>query len=171
MVAICVSLNLLNLFDNIDTYSNMDRQWSPQSQNSDNFSPIGTNSSMPPMQYGFDQQSSMDYLQQVQLQFAQEMQMQQQQQQHHLAPQRYGLFLGDLSSFCRDTDIREEFQVFGEIAEIRVKHGKDNAKALCYGFIEFTTLEAAMEAMKTMNGRLLKGRPLRSYRKIFRSFP
>jgi cold-inducible RNA-binding protein len=73
----------------------------------------------------------------------------------------YALFLGDLSIFCTEKDIEDAFQQYGEIVNIRIQRSKETARALSYGFIEFSCETAAVTAMNEMNGFVLKGRPLR----------
>lgn len=74
---------------------------------------------------------------------------------------QFGLFLGDLSIFCTEQDIVDTFQEYGEIVDVRIQRNKDTSRALSYGFIDFSTEEAAKRAMEERNGFVIKGRPLR----------
>lgn len=76
-------------------------------------------------------------------------------------PVLFCLFLGDLSVFCSETDISEAFQKFGEIAGVRIIRNRNTKKNLSYGFIEFTNVSAAIQAMNEMNGKILCGRSIR----------
>eukprot|EP01038_Epipyxis_sp_PR26KG_P002179 gene2179-3093_t len=46
--------------------------------------------------------------------------------------QYYTIFLGDLSVFCTDEDIREAFSSCGDIAEIRIMRSKKTNLSLGY---------------------------------------
>lgn len=71
------------------------------------------------------------------------------------------LFLGDLSVYCSEKDIRKLFRPFGVIEAIRVKRGTSNKTNLSYGFIKFSTRESADQAMKQLNGVMFLGRAIR----------
>jgi RNA recognition motif-containing protein len=71
------------------------------------------------------------------------------------------LFLGDLSLFCTEADIEDAFVQFGKIVEVRIQRSKETARALSYGFIEFSEPMFAETALNSMNNYVLKGRPLR----------
>ena len=73
----------------------------------------------------------------------------------------YALFLGDLSIFCDEKDIMSAFSPYGEILNVRIQRNRETARALSYGFIEFSCETAAVTAMNEKNGFVLKGRPLR----------
>ena len=74
---------------------------------------------------------------------------------------KFALFLGDLSLHCNEADLAQVFSPFGTIQEIRVKRSKETSKTLSYGFLEFSSASAAVNAMNSMDGVVVKGRPLR----------
>jgi RNA-binding protein 39 len=78
-----------------------------------------------------------------------------------IAEEASTLFLGDLSVFCTEKDIRKLFRPFGPIEAIRVKRGSSNKTNLSYGFIKFSLPESAEQAMKQLNGVMFLGRALR----------
>ncbi|XP_023738222.1 nucleolin 2 isoform X1 [Lactuca sativa] len=59
------------------------------------------------------------------------------------------LFLGNLSFSIEEDDVREFFKDVGEIAGIRFAIRND--RFMGYGYVEFTTAEAAQEALKLNN--------------------
>lgn len=73
----------------------------------------------------------------------------------------YGLFLGDLSLFCNEDDLRSAFAPFGNVIEVRVKRSKENKKNLSYGFVEYSSAVEAIKAMQEMDGKILCGRALK----------
>lgn len=70
------------------------------------------------------------------------------------------LFLGDLSFFCNEADLRKAFEQFGVVTAARIKRGKSK-KNLSYGFIEFSSIEEAVRAMQAMDGVMFFGQQLR----------
>ncbi|CAI9280020.1 unnamed protein product [Lactuca saligna] len=63
------------------------------------------------------------------------------------------LFLGNLSFSIEEDDVREFFKDVGEIAGIRFAIRND--RFMGYGYVEFTTAEAAQEALKLNNKVIL----------------
>lgn len=73
----------------------------------------------------------------------------------------FGLFLGDLSLFCNEEDLRQAFEPFGTLVEVRIKRSKENKKNLSYGFVEYSSPVDAIKAMQVMDGQILCGRALK----------
>lgn len=71
------------------------------------------------------------------------------------------LFVGDLSIFCKEEDMTQAFQIYGDLLEVKVMRCDETHKNLCYGFVKFVNSEDALAAMEALNGALLCGRPMR----------
>jgi RNA recognition motif-containing protein len=71
------------------------------------------------------------------------------------------LFLGNLSFKCHEHDILRIFSPFGKIQSIRFIKNKQTNVMIGYGFITFESREAAVLAVREMNGQILLGRELR----------
>lgn len=71
------------------------------------------------------------------------------------------LFLGDLSVFCTEKDIRKLFRTYGTIEAIRIKRGSSGKANLSYGFIKFAERQSAEQACHELNGVMFLGRGLR----------
>lgn len=71
------------------------------------------------------------------------------------------LFLGDLSVFCTEKDIRKLFRPYGQIEAIRVKRGSASKANLSYGFIKFFFRYSAEWAINDLSGAMFLGRALR----------
>ena len=71
------------------------------------------------------------------------------------------LFVGNLDWSVKDEDLQQAFASFGEVTSARVVTDRMSGRSRGFGFVEFTTDEAAEEAKKQMNGKDMKGRPLR----------
>ncbi|KAI9806705.1 MAG: hypothetical protein M1825_006162 [Sarcosagium campestre] len=70
-----------------------------------------------------------------------------------------GVYVGNLFFSVTEQDLEREFQQFGKISNVRVIYDqKGLSKGL--GFVEFENVESATEAVKTMDGVVLQGRPL-----------
>uniref|UniRef100_A0A0N5AN67 RRM domain-containing protein n=1 Tax=Syphacia muris TaxID=451379 RepID=A0A0N5AN67_9BILA len=65
------------------------------------------------------------------------------------------VYVGNISVACTENDIREAFNPYGTINEIRV------FKQQGYGFVRFSNKEEAAKAIMIMNGKELKGQALR----------
>jgi RNA recognition motif-containing protein len=71
------------------------------------------------------------------------------------------LFVGDLSVFCTEPQLRQLFQQYGIIDDIRLKKTTANETRLGYGFIQFIDRENAQNAMQNLNGMMFHGRVMR----------
>jgi RNA recognition motif-containing protein len=78
-----------------------------------------------------------------------------------MSDNNYTLFVGDLSIFCTEDDVREAFATYGEPLEVKIIRCEETKKNLSYGFVKFATSEAAMNAIEALNGTMLCGRPMR----------
>ena len=79
----------------------------------------------------------------------------------NMALTQYTLFVGDLSIFCTENDIREAFGVYGELLEVKIIRCEETKKNLSYGFVKFAETDSALRAIDELNGTVLCGRPLR----------
>lgn len=71
------------------------------------------------------------------------------------------IFVGNLAIFCTERDLDEAFSPFGHIISISIKCDEETNKNLSYGFIKYSTELSALQAMESLNGSLLCGRPLK----------
>jgi RNA recognition motif-containing protein len=71
------------------------------------------------------------------------------------------LFIGDLAIFCSEREIEDAFSPYGEIQEIKIMRSEETSRNLSYGFIKYSSAQAAKRAMTELNGVILCGRPLR----------
>jgi RNA recognition motif-containing protein len=70
------------------------------------------------------------------------------------------LFIGDLSRFCTEQDLRVHFESYGTIIEAKIIRS-GVGKSLRYGFITMDSAEAAQQAMTALDGFVVRGRPLK----------
>ena len=79
----------------------------------------------------------------------------------HMQRQSLGnnLYVRNFGPDFGDDDLKELFREFGEISSARVMKD-DNGHARGFGFVCFVTAEQANHALREMNGRMLRGKPL-----------
>jgi len=70
------------------------------------------------------------------------------------------LFVGGLAWATTDDGLRTAFAEFGDVTEAKVITDRDTGRSRGFGFVSFTTTEAADAAMNEMNGSTLDGRTL-----------
>lgn len=88
-----------------------------------------------------------------------------------IIPDGRSLFLGDLSVYCSEKDVKELFLPYGPIEAIKLKRGSNDRNHLSYGFVRFISAESAENALKSLTGVVFLGRPLRyQFNAFFCSF-
>jgi RNA recognition motif-containing protein len=70
-----------------------------------------------------------------------------------------GLYVGNLHPTIFDADLRSLFMKFGSIKSAYVIKAKHKSK--CYGFVVFHTAQSAAQAMREMDGVLIKSCAIR----------
>ncbi|KAK3577695.1 hypothetical protein CHS0354_025760 [Potamilus streckersoni] len=69
------------------------------------------------------------------------------------------LIIRNLSFKCSEDSLREAFQKFGDISEVKIPSRKDGS--LCgFGFLQFTDMVSAQKAIDKMNAKPILGRPV-----------
>lgn len=71
------------------------------------------------------------------------------------------LFVGGLSWDTDDNGLRNAFERFGAIAEVKVILDRDTGRSRGFGFVTFDDPQAAQQAAEEMDGAELDGRNLR----------
>ncbi|KAK2443184.1 glycine-rich RNA-binding protein 4, mitochondrial [Trifolium repens] len=70
------------------------------------------------------------------------------------------LFVGGLSYGVDDQSLRDAFATYGEVIEARVITDRDTGRSRGFGFVNYTSEDAAGQAL-AMDGQDLNGRPIR----------
>ncbi|MCJ7692668.1 MAG: RNA-binding protein, partial [Sedimentisphaerales bacterium] len=70
------------------------------------------------------------------------------------------IYVGNLVFDVSEDDLKEAFEPFGEITEVRLIMDKFSGKSKGFGFIEMPSKEEAEKAIEEMNGKEFKGRAL-----------
>ena len=70
------------------------------------------------------------------------------------------IYVGNLSFDVTESDLREAFEPFGGITEVRLIMDKFSGESKGFGFVEMPSKEEAEKAIEEMNGKDMKGRAL-----------
>ena len=70
------------------------------------------------------------------------------------------IYVGNLVFDVSEDDLKEAFEQFGEITEVRLIMDKFSGKSKGFGFIEMPTKAEAEKAIEEMNGKEFKGRAI-----------
>jgi RNA recognition motif-containing protein len=70
------------------------------------------------------------------------------------------IFVGNLAFSTTDHDLRQLFEPFGVVEEIRVIMDRDTGRSKGFGFVEMPESAAAKSAVQGLNGKELDGRAL-----------
>ena len=71
------------------------------------------------------------------------------------------LFVGGLSWGTNDDGLRQAFERFGELTEVKVVLDRDTGRSRGFGFVTFAEPDDADKAVAEMNGTELDGRSIR----------
>lgn len=75
------------------------------------------------------------------------------------------LFVGDLSFFCDESDLRTLFSQHGKVVTTQLKRGK-TGDSLMHGFVEMASQEEAEAARSSLMDTKYMGRKIRYEKKI-----
>jgi RNA recognition motif-containing protein len=70
------------------------------------------------------------------------------------------IYVGNLPREATETDLREAFQGFGQVASVAIIKDKFTGESRGFGFVEMPSKTEAQNAIAGLNGKELKGRAL-----------
>ena len=70
------------------------------------------------------------------------------------------IYVGNLSRDVSEEDLRQAFEVFGQIATVAVIKDKFSGESRGFGFVEMPSKDEAQSAIDGLNGKELKGQSL-----------
>jgi len=70
------------------------------------------------------------------------------------------IFIGNLSFNVTEGDVRQTFEVFGQVASATVIKDKQSGRSKGFGFVEMPVQTEAQSAIEALNGTALKGRTI-----------
>jgi RNA recognition motif-containing protein len=68
------------------------------------------------------------------------------------------IYVGNLSYEVTEEDLKEAFEVFGEVETVKVLKDHDTGRSKGFGFVEMSNNADAQSAIEALNGKKLKGR-------------
>jgi nucleolin len=71
----------------------------------------------------------------------------------------YTLYAGNLSFDCRPNDLKEVFRSYGKVDNVEI--AEHNGRSKGFGFVDFSSRDAAERALNALDGRDFQGRPLK----------
>ena len=71
------------------------------------------------------------------------------------------IYVGNLPWEITEEDLRKAFEEFGQVASATIIKDKFTNKPRGFGFVEMPEKEEAAAAIKALNGKELKGRPMK----------
>lgn len=71
------------------------------------------------------------------------------------------IYVGNLSYNISDEELREAFAAFGDVRSAKVIMDRETGRSKGFGFVEMDDSQQAEEAIRSLNGQDLKGRPAR----------
>ena len=70
------------------------------------------------------------------------------------------IYVGNLSFEATEDEVRALFAEFGDVASGNLISDRDSGRPKGFGFVEMPQSEQAQNAMKALNGKEFKGRPM-----------
>jgi len=78
------------------------------------------------------------------------------------APQLGSVYVGDLNSDVTEKDLLDVFKTCGNVRSVRIPRDISTGMSLCYGYVNYDSMEAANKAVAELNGvRIKEVRPCR----------
>jgi RNA recognition motif-containing protein len=73
---------------------------------------------------------------------------------------RMNIYIGNLSYEVTEEDLKEAFEVFGEVNTVKIIKDNHTGRSKGFGFVEMPAKAEAESAIEALNGKDLKGRSL-----------
>jgi RNA recognition motif-containing protein len=70
------------------------------------------------------------------------------------------IYVGNLSHQVTENDLREAFESFGQVTDIKIIKDRFTSESKGFGFIEMPAKQEAESAMEDLNGTDLKGKTI-----------
>jgi len=70
------------------------------------------------------------------------------------------IYAGNLSYEISESDVREQFQAFGEVTSVNIITDKFSGRSKGFGFVEMNSATEAQTAIAALNGKMLKDRAI-----------
>lgn len=71
------------------------------------------------------------------------------------------LYVSNLGFSVQDSDLRKIFEEFGNVTSAKVIMDRETGRSRGFGFVEMSEKEAGDNAINSLNGAMVDGRPLK----------
>jgi len=71
------------------------------------------------------------------------------------------IYVGNLSRDVTEEDLRQTFEAFGKVESVTIIKDKFSGESRGFGFVEMPAQAEAQSSITGLNGKELKGRPLK----------
>jgi RNA recognition motif-containing protein len=71
------------------------------------------------------------------------------------------IYVGNLAYAITETDLRKEFEAFGQVTSAAVIKDKFTGESRGFGFVEMSGRQEALTAMESLNGKDVQGKALK----------
>ena len=71
------------------------------------------------------------------------------------------IYVGNLAYAMTETDLRKEFEAFGQVTSAAVIKDKFTGESRGFGFVEMSGKQEALTAMENLNGKEVQGKALK----------
>ncbi len=68
------------------------------------------------------------------------------------------IYVGNLSSRVTEKDLKQAFEVFGQVSSVTIIKDRESGESRGFGFIEMPNQAEAQMAIKSLNGKELLGK-------------
>lgn len=75
--------------------------------------------------------------------------------------QPHEVFVGNLSFFCRESDLYALFSQYADVCNVRITRNAHTQRSLLFGFVALSDRETAREMARLLDGHLFLGRRMR----------
>jgi len=70
------------------------------------------------------------------------------------------IYVGNLHYEVQENELKEIMEEFGTVSSVKLISDRDTGRSKGFGFVEMSNNDEAKEAIRSLNGRMLRGRPM-----------
>ncbi len=70
------------------------------------------------------------------------------------------IYVGNLHYEVKESDLKQIIEEFGTVSSVKLISDKDSGRSKGFGFIEMNDKDEANNTIRSLNGKVLQGRPM-----------
>jgi len=70
------------------------------------------------------------------------------------------IYVGNLSYGVKESDLRQIVEEFGSVSSTKIITDRETGRSKGFGFIEMDDNDEAFHAIRSLNGKMIQGRPI-----------